>query len=117
MSYGVWTMKSPTRGIRAAFHRHRVVNSVSRRDSERASHLAADFQAEGFGRSLVYFMLAAPLGCIFATLIVFSKTACTQFPLLAKISIIGRYAFFWALLGGLILSGYTLLWLTRMSSL
>ncbi len=83
----------------------------------RLSILAADFQAEGFGRSLVYFMLAAPLGCIFATLIVFSKTACTQFPLLAKISIIGRYAFFWALLGGLILSGYTLLWLTRMLSL
>jgi hypothetical protein len=81
------------------------------------SLLAASFQAIGRGRSLVCFMLAAPVGCIFATLIVFSKPARTRFPLLATISIIGRYALFWALLAGPILFGHVLLWLTRMSLL
>ena len=80
------------------------------------SILAAAFQAARLGRSLVYLMFAAPVGCILATLIVFSKAVRTRFPLLAKVSIIGRYAFFWALLGGLLLSGYILLWLARMSS-
>jgi hypothetical protein len=78
--------------------------------------LAAAFQAAGLGRSLVYLMFAAPSGCILVTLIVFSKAVRTRFPLLAKISIIGRYAFFWALLAGLILSGYLLLWLTQAAS-